>query len=206
MILSPKSLEDSTVLRPGDLIVLDLDFTLVDWGTPFDKFHNRKYGTHLTIESWTHYNLRDILPGITEEEELSRIADFCRSPYFRRIKPIEGAVEAVKTLSKDYRLAIVTFRPRAVKRETCRLVNRNFKPISEIYFAREDHGGDSRKKAEICREIGAKLAIEDNLTHAIEYYFAGFQVILFGDYPWNQGTLPRFMKRAGTWNEVLEKI
>jgi uncharacterized HAD superfamily protein len=62
-----------------------------------------------------------------------------------------------------------------------------------------------RPKSEVCRELGVSYLIDDNLTAVKQTSAFGIEVLLFGDYPWNQiDELPRGVTRVKNWQEVLE--
>lgn len=73
------------------------------------------------------------------------------------------------------------------------------------------HSGDfyldnkARKKADICKEIGIKIMIEDVAKYALECAEVGILVILF-DKPWNKGIKHKNIIRVNNWIEALKEI
>ena len=66
------------------------------------------------------------------------------------------------------------------------------------------YGGQPRSKADVCRELNADLLIDDHLAHALPVAQCGVDVLLFGNYPWNQTKekLPGNIRRVKGWDEI----
>lgn len=180
------------------IILTDIDDVLTP-GDTFSEFNNEYFGTHTKLEDWKTYYLRDLI-GISEEEELRRLEIYYQTPHFTDARRKEGAEEVIAQLSKEHDIFAATKRPLHTEETTRAYLAKYFPGIRDVFFAKKGEG-----KPEICRRLGAKLMMEDNLTQAIECYLAGIKVILF-DYPWNQGTLPRDISRVKSWPEVLEIV
>src|SRR3989344_2809835 len=65
--------------------------------------------------------------------------------------------------------------------------------------------GPSRKKVDVCKELGVELLIDDNLVYVNECATEGTPALLF-DAPWNQGVLPAGVTRISSWDEVVRYI
>lgn len=62
-----------------------------------------------------------------------------------------------------------------------------------------------RSKVDVCRELCVSILIEDHLGHALPVAKAGIEVLLFGDYSWNQAdSLPVNVHRVKDWAAVLQ--
>lgn len=187
------------------IIAIDLDDTLADSLTSFIEFHNENYKTLIKFNDFTAYTLNEII-GLPREEEMKRLEAFDNSKYYDKIKPIKGAVEAISELSKKHKIIIITSRPEKFERKTRNWVEKNFHGIKEIFFIRKVYHETARNKAEICKEIGAKLLIDDNLDNVLDCEKAGIQAILI-DYPWNQYNPPgKLIKRVKSWKEMINVI
>ena len=92
------------------IIGVDLDGVVVDLMTPFLEFHNRNYGTSFSYQSITHQDFWIPL-GLEKEEANQRLFEFMKNSSFHDIKPQRGAIDALKKLSRNHRLDVITSRP-----------------------------------------------------------------------------------------------
>lgn len=172
-------------------------------------FHNQKYGTTLTYDQLTRYDDWEILYGNNKSTMTERAKEFYVSLEHGLASPVAGALEAITDLSKDYSLHIVTSRPNHVKEVTMSWILKHLPDtftgfhFTNIYAA----GGGSRvrSKAEVCREIGAGLLIDDALRHARDVAEAGI-VAIIPDRPWNQEETPNGTHRMHSWPEITTWI
>lgn len=145
----------------------------------------------------------------TDKEEMGvRFAEFRVFHLLERIKPVKGAVAGIKKLiKKGFIPHFVTARPQTIEAETRIWLKTHFKNIEfPIHFTHPASKAPKRKKSKICREIGAKALIDDNLDNAIDCAQNGIKVFLM-DAPWNQtDSLPENIIRVKSWEEILEKI
>lgn len=192
-------------------IGVDLDDTLVDFTGAFILYHNEIYKTNLRREQFTSLSFNRVL-GVTPKEANKRVNDFYGTEYFRKIQPILGSVEAVKTLAQEDDLYIITSRPEFLRKETSQLQEQYFQTIFlEIFYSYNHyakHGDIGKSKPEICLRLGISKLIDDSLEYAKQCAERGIEVILFGDNNfWNQDRqLPPNVLRAKNWKEALEKL
>ena len=102
-----------------------------------------------------------------------------------------GAYEALQRLKEDHELAVVTSRQFAIQEATLEWIYRTYPDtFDSVHFGNHwAKAGMSRKKSEICRQIGADVLIDDNPMYAYDCASAGMQVLLFNwdlAYPWSQ--------------------
>jgi len=65
---------------------------------------------------------------------------------------------------------------------------------------------ETKKKSNICIELGVELLIEDSLDYAFECSSEKIKVLLL-DKPWNKADkLPAGVTRVHSWREIIEKI
>ena len=186
------------------IIAVDLDDVLADSLRAFIEFYNENYNKKLKYEDFTAYTLNEIM-GMPREEENKILEKFDNGGYFEKIKPIEGAVEAIKKLSKKHKIIIITSRTKDKEEKTKKWVEKFFGKY-DIYFIRQNYSGKSKTKAEICKEIKAEILIEDYLGYAENCAKNGIKVLLF-DYPWNQKKdLGKLIKRIKSWEEIVSEI
>jgi uncharacterized HAD superfamily protein len=191
-------------------ICVDLDDTLVGWVDAFRKWYNHVYGVSLQMKEFKTYRFNLILQ-LSWRETQERVENFQKSDYFRKILPVEGAVEAIDRLvQQGKRLFLTTSRPDFLKENTQKLIDQYFKDkflevfYSSNHYTKRENCGMS--KGEICKKLNASL-IDDSLDYLMQCVLLGLEGILFGNYPWNQnGELPLGVTRCLTWKEILERL
>lgn len=130
--------------------------------------------------------------------------------------PIDNAHEVLTDLSSGYDLTLLTSRSKDGYEMSVEWIEQNFSGIfdrinlSGIWDEDKSyHLAHMGTKAEKFFEIGADYLIDDQLKHCISVADNGGKAILFGDYPWNQGKLPKGVTRCKNWHEVrlyFEKV
>lgn len=192
-------------------LAIDIDDVLSDSLTALITFHNETYGSSYTDENILEFSYWGFL-GAKREEANKKYFEFTDSPYFFETKPLKGAVEAMKTLSaRGHELYVITGRPLFVKEKTELWLAKHFPNIFQELFwtnARLDKTDYSsywgRPKAEICKEIGATVLVDDLLEYARDS--EGLSVIILNRF-WNQkAALESNMIRANDWQEVVNEV
>ncbi len=143
----------------------------------------------------------------TIEEAIKRVQQFFTKPEFLDARPMDNAAESLSELSKKYKLIVITSRDNIIEGVTNDWLDRHFPMIfQEAHFtARFNLEGKRGKKSAVALSAKAKYLIDDTLENVIEGAEAGLEVLLFGDYPWNQiEELPERVRRVRNWQEVLE--
>ncbi len=188
------------------LIGLDFDDVLLHCFKHLIEFHNERYGTEHRFEEYTSYQ-PTTLWNCDYTEVMRRVKEYHESEHAKNVEPIEGAIEAIHELSETYDLAIVTMRPPETEAVT-RMLLEQFPPVfKEVHFIGSWDGLPGNKnKADVCKELGAVLFIDDSLHNAEIISAAGIPVLLF-DSNWNQAdSLPDNVKRIFSWGNALEEI
>ncbi len=188
------------------LIGVDMDGVLANFVESFLLYHNRVYGTSLRYSDIVHYDLNKVV-GIQEEEFISRLTNFYRSPYFKTIEPVEGSFEGVRCLREVSDLAIITSRPSELYELTHAWVQHYFSGnFKGIHFADSFYGNGGKSKVEMCKDLGVLMLLEDHLDYAKSCAQQGIPVILFNQ-PWNQcEELPSSLQRVYSWKDIVERI
>lgn len=190
-------------------IGIDLDDTLTDSLTKLIAYYNATFGTHLKPEDFTTLKFHKVWGG-TGEEAVKIVNAFQHSHYFLEISPVLDSVESTRVLSKESELFVITARHEERKEETERWLDKFFRGIfSGVYYSAnhytraESLGG---KKADLCRDLGISVLIDDSIDYVMQTISAGIDAILFGDYGWNRDShLPPEL-RCKNWKEVLLKL
>lgn len=189
------------------IIGLDFDDVLVDFNESIRLFHNNIYGTSYEYKDVIKYDL-GLLWKCSPNEIVARIHDFYNSEFHINTPPIEGAIEALRILSKENILVVITSRPESVRKVTLELLEKYFSmQFGEIHFLDFHQGGLARRKTkgEMCVEAGVEIFVEDVLQNAVTISNKGIPTLLF-DRPWNQEKEPSNITRVFGWNDVLEQI
>ncbi len=191
---------------PRKVIGLDFDDVLLHCFKHLVDFHNTKYGTAHKLEEYTSYQPTKLW-NCNYEEVMRRVKEYHESEFAKNVEPIAGAIEAVRELSKNFDLVIVTMRPPETEPVT-RILLEQFPPVFErVHFIGSWDGlPGAKNKADICKEIGASLFVDDSLHNAEIISNAGIPVLLF-DANWNQAEITSpLVKRVFSWEEILEDI
>lgn len=120
-----------------------------------------------------------------EEADSIHTSAFIADPGTLAVRPIEGAAEGLLELFERGQLVAITNRYQTQSCGTHAWLERHLPGIFEqVLFARQHPGGACRRKAEICRDIGARLLVDDSPEHLQDLSCAAG--ILFGQYPWQR--------------------
>jgi 5'(3')-deoxyribonucleotidase len=191
------------------VIAVDFDDVLLDFNRGFLTSHNLLYGTKLTYDQLINYDNWEVVYGTDKDTMVERAKRFYHSPEHQRTLPVEGTLQAVADLAKDYSLQIVTSRPETVRDATLQWLDRHFPGLfSDFHFTNiyaAATGVQPKNKAEVCRSIGARTLIDDALRHAREVSSSGIPVLL-PDRPWNRGETPPGVHRLQTWDDIVKWI
>ncbi len=193
-----------TIKRIG----IDLDEVLADFVPSYINFHNLNFGTKIELASFTSFDLSEVYKTSREEVEI-RVRKFYKSEEFHNLKPVRGAITAVKKLSKKFELFIITSRPEIVSESTLYWIKKHFtKQFKKIHFAFNPYLKSSylKKKSDIAKLLNVDLFIEDNLDFATSVAKSGIKVLLFNRL-WNQAkSLHPNITRVSSWKDILERL
>jgi len=184
-------------------IGIDIDEVIAEFLESFLDFYNSKYNRDFKKEDFKDYKFEEILGG-TSNETAKLIQEH---GYDKEIKLVEGALDAVKELSKKHELIILTARHPMFKDKTERFLDQHFGNIfSQILYTGEVFQKYGTTKSDLCKQLGIEIIIEDNKLFSKECAEKGISVFLMSR-PWNRDCLEhKNILRVKNWNEVLEKI
>lgn len=188
-------------------IAIDMDEVLFPLSAELVRRHNLQFATGYTSSDFVTYVLGDVW-GTTYTESVAKVHALL-SEDLSEVRPVVGAVDAVRSLLRDYALVVVTSRDRLLQTPTVRWLERHFEGLFvDVVFAGNPHTGRGfRAKQDVCQHLDAVCLIDDSVDHACDCASSGLPVILFGDYPWNQTTsLPAGVTRAQTWPQARELV
>lgn len=194
-------------------IAIDIDNVLAASAKSFVVISNKLFGDHITVndfnEDWQK------MWGINHEEAVRRAKILFEHQYQKGYLPTNGSAEAINELGKRYNLVLVTSRKKISEDLTRNWLKQHFEYLfNEIVFAdfwdddnENAKDGHLRHKGDLFTQVGADFVIDDQLKHCIAATEQGMQVILFGDYSWNQvNELPNGIIRCKDWTEVIERL
>ena len=185
-------------------IAVDFDEVLFLLVEPMIEWHDQLYGTKLNYEDFCNYRFHEAIKS-TEKEASRRYIDFALSEYSLKTPPIVNAHSVLsKRKAGGDTLHIATSSQIEVVEAKKNRLEKHFGGLFDgfhytNYYSLID--GPIRSKAEICQELGIDIIIDDNPEHLTACTGCVQTLILFGDYPWNKGDYPGFM-RAANWTEV----
>jgi uncharacterized HAD superfamily protein len=189
------------------IIGIDFDDVILDFNTSLHAYHNKKYGTSVARKDIISYSIENVW-GCTSEEASRKVFEFYSTAEHDNALPVQGAVEALNELKKDYELHLISVRGDQIKDLTIRWINKNFPnyfksvSLTNQYFGIKEK---VRSKADVCKELGIDVMIEDSLPQAKEIAASGRKVLLM-DCPWNQSELPENIIRVYSWGEIVEHL
>lgn len=188
------------------IIGIDIDEVLANQLDSLIKFYHETSGKLVRREDFHTQYWPDVLNlSLQEAQKLDH--DFKSSTHFDNIEPIENAIESVNKLIKNNKIIIITSRPVIFKEKTDNWLRKHFKdlPMQIIHSADYQNLNKTMNKAQICKNLGIKLMIEDQDRYALECAEEEIKVILF-DYPWNKNLNHRNVIRVKNWLEALKEI
>jgi len=186
-------------------IAVDIDNVLLDIMNPLIDYHNREYNTKHTRDMFQKHNL-EVVWGGTKKDTFDEIDRFYETEEFKNIKPVYGAVPAIKKITEKHQLHAVTSRTVTTAQITRYQLEKYFpRCINDISYANSfSNNHTSIEKLFYFNKVGANLIIEDCVDH-VKNLPSGMKAIIL-DYPWNQVELPENVERAMDWKHVLEII
>lgn len=192
------------------IIAVDVDEVLAAEKEAVRLFINEKFGTNHTPEDYSieaHYwGYWESVWRVSDEEAHQRFTAYLNSGSHGSHQIVEGAVEAILTLQKEYDLTVITSRNDQLFDITHQWLETNFpKVFKRVEFVTLWSKDKKVSKAVICNNIGASYLIDDNLEHCALVAEVGVKGLLFGEYGWNKGkVLPTGVVRVKDWQAVLE--
>ncbi len=191
------------------VIAVDIDEVLAYHNVEIVKYHNETYGSNHTLEHYVSDHWPEIW-GVDREEAAKRAVAFHETGVHSRLTPMEHAQESLRRISEHFELQIVTARRRLIVDSTHEWIEQHYPGVFKgIRFVHVWEDIDPPTKAEVCKEIGASLLIDDSVNHCAIARKSGIDAVLFGDYPWNRTLpvdFPTGITRATDWDQVVDYL
>ena len=196
------------------VVAVDLDEVLGHFIPALCDFHNETYETDLTLADFHSYSFHEVWGG-TSEESVKRVHAFFETHHFEHMSPVDGAFQTLKHFEPEVNFIIVTSRQHVIFHDTLVWLQKHFPSIfCDVRFG--NHWGLSGKKIskpDMCKDIGAKMIIDDNIKYALQCSeLDGFKCVLFDwkdSYKWsayNDEDLPSNVHRVSSWEHVHQAL
>ncbi len=184
------------------IIAVDLDDVLVDFNGSFLRWHNQKFGSNVNYGDIVDSDMTGIY-DVDFVTLVNRFYQFCTDDW-QSLTVMSGSEEALASLSRIGILHNVTARCESLRPVTEHMLGTYFPGVfKKLHFTNGvtiKYPERKRSKVEVCREINARVLIDDNKRLVDE--FANTDIsFLVPDRPWNQGVLPRNAVRCGLWHD-----
>lgn len=183
---------------------IDIDEIVVEFFRGYLNFFNKKFGSELKFEDVTKFHIWKVI-DISKEKALEVAQEFYSSKFFDELSFVEGALESVKRLQKDFEIHFITSRPENIRDHTRKFLEKYFGEDFYLHFS----GGvwkDNFSKGEICESFGIDLFIEDNFEYALDCAKRGVKTFVFRK-PWNK----HFSSKGNVifvegWKDFFDKL
>lgn len=198
------------------VIAIDCDDVLVDTLPKIVEDYNAMYGTKLGLEHMyvDHDEIVDVFGVKTGQEAVQRLHKiYQQKGYYESLKPIDGAIGAIAKLAERHELHVVTGRQSFLAPATQYTLDTYFPgmftSVEHTNYYKDENFKDAitRSKGEVCSQLKADILIDDHVAHGKDVLNHGVrEVLLFGDYPWNQSDEIPGVTRCNTWADVLLQV
>jgi len=143
--------------------------------------------------------------NLVKDEAIDFFWSVLWTPARENILPVKWAREKLKEFrGKWWKIVVVTARVEKISEYTHKRLDRYYNwIIDDVLFA--NHYSDKEvPKSVLCKNIWAKIMIEDNLDFAMELAQFGIKVYLL-DKPWNRNYSPvthKWITKVYDWSEI----
>jgi 5'(3')-deoxyribonucleotidase len=205
-------------------VAVDVDEVLGRFVHSLNAFCLETYDAEYDTQDYFVYDFARVWQ-CSQDESNHRVHEFFTSNHFRDgIEVIPGSYDSLQNLKKNctnLNLNVVTSRQHVIQEQTLEWLETHFPDTFDAvhfgnHFALE---GTSKKKSEICADIGARVLIDDNPWYAMECAEAGIHVLLYDwnlEYPWSKtyeedmgglyGPHHENITRVSSWKDVEDAI
>jgi uncharacterized HAD superfamily protein len=187
------------------VIAIDCDDVLVATTPYFVAAYNQAHGTNVSVAQSRDEN--EEIWAAPRELRLQRLDELTKTDEYFKISPTTEEINVLQELSGEHSLHLITARTPAELELTQTMIERDLPGA----FTSFDFIGTDGSKGEVCQRIGADILIDDsihNLIDAVEKGIPVSNVLLFGNYPWNQEVPDALtgITRCVSWNEVRSAV
>lgn len=185
------------------VIAIDCDDVIVGTAPAVIANYNATYGTSVLLSDY--YGLDVSVWGTDDATAIKRVQEYQMTAEFQQMPPFKEAIDVITKLADHYELHVVTGRHDFLAQATSAMLQEYFPDIFKVIEFTNYFSDSSTSKATVCSAMGARYLIDDHLHHANVVAQAGIEVLLFGDYPWNQAeVLAPNITRVKDWHAVQD--
>lgn len=173
-------------------ICIDIDGTITT-DDAWVKFANRHFGTFISREDMTSYDIHTVL-GVERSEYESFYEQWGEKMHKKApIRPF--AKQILRKLEKRHKLFYVTAREEQMRKVTKQWIGYHRLPNIPLHMT------GSHYKVDKAKSLHCDIFIEDRYENAVQLALAGYQVLLV-DCPYNRKTMLPNMKRVFSWQDI----
>jgi uncharacterized HAD superfamily protein len=142
-------------------LVVDLDGTVVNtYGQKFCNIASQVCGEKIKPSHLTSYNFT----AVTKLKQKHLIDIFSRQGFYKDLKPLPNAIEALNDLYKaGFELHIMTVRPSSSRAETLQWLVKYNIPLNSFHLLTHAEGGAG--KSRIAKALNLSYFVEDNAAY-----------------------------------------
>ncbi|KAG9008839.1 hypothetical protein FRB94_012808 [Tulasnella sp. JGI-2019a] len=183
------------ITKGSFLIAVDLDDVLLGTNEAAAAWHNREYGTRMTLQDFLYYHWwRNRFWG-SPRETVEKVYQFYKSDSFKDAPPIRDAYKCLKKLQgMGCTFVVITARGDDMKESTKAAVEQHFpgifQGIDHTLAVKSSDPNVRPTKRDRLPQLGAKMLIDDHLDTAVDCATGGIPSLLFGEYEWNKRVSP----------------
>lgn len=181
------------------IIAIDFDGTIGDANEQKARWIKANLG--LSLPSW-QCSYTECAPIVGEEVHKPMGLSVYGREGTLRANEVTGALDALRALSKDYTLHIVTARPE----ERIPFAREWLKRKGALGCIEEIHSSVGSTKSAICAEIEAGILIDDDVRHLREGEAKGLSRILLQDGRTDRPDYGPGIIFCSSWREILDRI
>lgn len=183
-------------------IAFDIDNVVLDFTNCFLQTAKKKFNVlnNTKFSDVTRYQFYECL-DVSHDKCFEIVNYVLGNPIECNVKPVEGAVEVLTSLSKDIDLIFITARKEKFKESTKKVIYSVLNKVDKNKIIIEHCRGS--EKHVILNKLKVNLFVEDRTRNCRILNEKGIETLLLNS-PWNQ-TKESF-NRVETWGEISEFI
>lgn len=193
------------------IVALDIDDVLAGFTDSVRLRVNELTGLEIAEEAyriradyWGYYErVWESHPLTKDQSIVPLIAEMAED--HRRVPLLAGAEFGLRQLAQQFQLVFITARPEIMQASTVEWLKHHFSDVpADVHFTNHTKSDEPTvTKGEICKRLGARYLIDDNVEHCVSAIANGVIPVLFGEYGW-QHTFPEGIVRCKDWPAVVE--
>ena len=151
-------------------IAVDCDEVLINSMQGFSRYVKEKFGYNWLYHDYKHYRLEENKHiGLSRDQIMDMFNAYLESDYAKKTEAIPWAFEKLKELHLAWHtLHVITARWESQSAITKYQIEKNFPWLFTNIFAVWDARGNYTSKAEVCKNIGASVLIEDSMDNCLD--------------------------------------